>query len=185
MFCRETMLVILEGCCLKIGALNKTVEIDEGKFGRRKYHRGQPVKGQWVFGGVERESGATFLVPVKDRTVHKLMAIIRDWMELGTTVISDCWGAYRDIDTKCYTHQTVNHSIHFVDPHTGAHTNTIESTWNQVKIFLGQYNRGEDSELDLAHYMFAARCRTLGVPPFTQLLHLVANIDWSRCQPPP
>ena len=30
-------------------------------FGRRKYNRGHPVKGQWVFGGVERESGKTFL----------------------------------------------------------------------------------------------------------------------------
>jgi transposase-like protein len=98
-----------------------TVEIDERKFGRRKYHRGHPVKGQWVFGGVERESGATFLVPVKDRTADTLMVIIRDWVEPGTTAISDCWGAYRDLGAQGYTHQTVNHSMHFVDPNTGAH----------------------------------------------------------------
>jgi hypothetical protein len=36
MFCRETMLVFLEGCSVKIGVPNKTVEIDESKFGRRK-----------------------------------------------------------------------------------------------------------------------------------------------------
>ena len=46
---------------------------DESKFGRRKYHRGHPVKGQWVFGGVERESGKTFLVPVQDRTADTLL----------------------------------------------------------------------------------------------------------------
>ena len=184
MFCRETMLVYLEGCSVKIGGPNKTVEIDESKFGRRKYHKGHPVKGQWVFGGVERESGETFLVPVKDRTADTLMAIIRDWIEPGTKVISDCWGAYRDLGTQGYIHQTVNHSIHFVDPNTGAHTNTIEGTWHQVKVFLGQYNRGEDYEFHLAQYMFAARCKAQGVPPFTQLLHLVANTDWSRCDPP-
>jgi len=51
--------------------------------------RRHPVKGQWVFGGVERESGETFLVPVPDRTSDTLMAIICDWIEPGTTVISD------------------------------------------------------------------------------------------------
>ena len=35
-----------------------------------------------------------------------------------------------------------------------------------------------------AHYMFAARCKTLGVPPFVQFLHLVANTDWSQCDVP-
>jgi hypothetical protein len=45
MFCRETMLVFLEDCSVKIGGPNKTVEIYESKFGRRKYYRGHPVKG--------------------------------------------------------------------------------------------------------------------------------------------
>jgi transposase-like protein len=184
MFCRETMLVFLEGCSVQIGGPNKTVEFDESKFGRRKYQKRHPVKGQWVFGGVERESGETFLVPVKDRTANTLMAIIHDWIEPGTTIICDCWGAYRDLDSQGYTHRTVNHSIHFIDPHTGAHTNTIEGTWHHVKVFLGQYNRGDDYHYHLAHYMFAARCKAQGVLPFPQFLHLVANTDWSCCNPP-
>jgi hypothetical protein len=49
--------VYMEGCSEKIGGINKTVEIDESKFGRRKYHRGHPVMGQWVFGGVGHECG--------------------------------------------------------------------------------------------------------------------------------
>jgi len=52
------------------------MEIDKSKFGKCKYSRGHPVKGQWVFGGVERESQRTFLVPVPDRTADTLMAII-------------------------------------------------------------------------------------------------------------
>jgi hypothetical protein len=82
--------VYMEGCSEKIGGPNKIVEIDESKFGRRKYHRDHPVKGQRVFGGIERESGKTFLVPVPDRTVDILMAVIGAWIESGTTVISDC-----------------------------------------------------------------------------------------------
>ena len=73
MICRETMMVFLEVCSVKTGGPNKTVEIDESKFGRRKYHRGHLVKGQWVFGGIERESCETFLIPVPDRTADTLM----------------------------------------------------------------------------------------------------------------
>jgi transposase-like protein len=145
MFCREVMLLFMENSSVKIGGPNKTVEIDESKFGRRKYHRGHPVKGQWVFGGVESEPSRIFLVPMRDRTSDTLMGIINDWIEPGTTVISDCWAAYRNLESEGYTHRTVNHSIHFVDPDTGAYTNTIESTFRSVKVFLGQYNRGKNT----------------------------------------
>jgi hypothetical protein len=86
MFCRETMPEFLAGCSEKIGVPKKTVEIDNSKFGRRKYHRGHPVKGQWVFGGVERESGRTFLVPLRDSTADTLIDIIHYWIEPGTTL---------------------------------------------------------------------------------------------------
>jgi hypothetical protein len=35
---------------------------------------------------------------------------------------------------KSFEHQTVNHSLNFVDPETLAHTNSIESVWNSGKI---------------------------------------------------
>lgn len=75
----------------KIGGPGKTVEIDESKFGRRKYHRGHRVEGQWVFGGIERESGRCFLVPVEDRSAETLVGVIKEWILPGTTIISDCW----------------------------------------------------------------------------------------------
>jgi transposase-like protein len=177
MFCRETMLDFLAGSSQKICGPNKIVEIDESKIGRRKYSRGHPVQGQWVFGGVERGSGRTFLVHVPDRTANTLTSIIREWIEPGTTVISDCWGASRDLDSLGYTHLTVNHSLYFVNPDTGDHTNTIESTSHCLKVFLGTYNKAEDYRYHLAHYMFAARCRAEGVPPFLQYLHIVASTD--------
>jgi transposase-like protein len=99
------------------------------------------VKGHWVFGGVEGEYGKTFLVPVPDRTVDTLMAVIDAWIEPSTTGVRDCWGAYRDLNADGYTHRTVNHCTGFVDERTGAHTNTIESTWRHVKPFLGLHNR--------------------------------------------
>jgi hypothetical protein len=121
MFCREAMLVYLEGCSEKIGGHNKTVEIDESKFGRRKYNPGYSVRGQWVFGGVERESSRTFLVLVPERTADILVNVMCAWIEPGT-IISDCCAAYRDIGSLGYTHRTVSHSVPFVNPDTGDHT---------------------------------------------------------------
>jgi hypothetical protein len=112
------------------------------------------------------------------------MTIIRDWIEPGTTVISDCWGADKSFGSQGYTHKTVNHGIEFVNPHTGAHTNTTEGTWRRVKIFFGQYNRGEDYKFHLAHYMFAAKCKARGEPIFIKFMNLVAKIDWSQFLPP-
>jgi hypothetical protein len=37
----------------KIGGPGIIIEVDESKFGRRKYNRGHRVEGVWVMGGVE------------------------------------------------------------------------------------------------------------------------------------
>jgi len=83
----------------KIGGPDKTVEIHVRNFYQQMYNRGHKVKAQWVFGGVEREYEKTFLVPLPYRTADTLMAVLHDWIEPSTTVISDCWSAYRDIVT--------------------------------------------------------------------------------------
>ena len=112
------------------------------------------------------------------------MAVISDWIEPGTMVIIDCWAAYRDLGAHGYTHHTVNHTIGFVDERTGAHTNTIATTWRHVKAFLNPYNRKREYIFHLAQYMFAAQCRSENVDQFTKFLHIVANTDWSVSSPP-
>jgi hypothetical protein len=95
------------------------------------------------------------------------MAVIRDWIVPGNTVISDWWGAYSDLEEQGYSHLTVNHTIGFVDPTTGAHTNTIECQWRHLKASLHPYNRLSEYIYVMADYMFAARCRAENVDAFT------------------
>lgn len=64
-------------CSQNISGPNKIVKIDETKFARRKCHWTHVVKGQWMFGGVKRESRKTFLVPVYDRTANTLLVVLR------------------------------------------------------------------------------------------------------------
>jgi transposase-like protein len=174
------MFVYLHDSSQKIGGPNKTVEIDDSKFGKRKYHRGHRVQGQWIFGGVERDTGRAFFVPVMDRTAETLTDVIRAWIEPGTKIISDCWAAYHSLDQQGYTHETVNHRIGFVDQDTDAHTNTIKNCWRHLKVFVNPYCRKRSYIWDLAHYMFAARCKAENIYPFTKFLHIVANTDWSQ-----
>jgi hypothetical protein len=69
-FCRELCSIYLETCpgSQSIGGPGVIVEIDESKFGKRKYHRGHHVDGAWVFGARERDNGRKcFFAVVDDR----------------------------------------------------------------------------------------------------------------------
>ena len=106
-----------------IGGPGIEVEIDESKFGRRKYNRGRQVDGHWVFGGIERVSGECFLVEVQcsaTRDANTLLPLIAQYICPGSIVYSDEWNQLSA--TTGLAHQTVNHSLHFVDPISGAHT---------------------------------------------------------------
>lgn len=140
-FCREVLIewsVEREG---KIGGPGMIVEIDESKFGKRKYNVGRIVDGQWVFGGICRDSRSSFMVPVDNRTSDILLQIIKDKIIPGTTIISDCWKAYNCLSSEGFNHLTVNHSINFVDPETLAHTNTVERMWSEAKRKVPLYGR--------------------------------------------
>lgn len=127
-----------------IGGSGTTVEIDESKFGRMKYHKGRFIEGQWVFGGICRETKACFLVPVERRDKDTLLPIIRAQILPGTRVISDMWKAYDCLNDEGFQHLTVNHSLNFVDPDTGAHTQGIENTWWGVKRNMPRTGTSKD-----------------------------------------
>jgi len=48
-------------------------EDDEKKIGRRKNNCVRIIEGQWVFGGIDRETGDFFIVPVEDRSKDTLL----------------------------------------------------------------------------------------------------------------
>ena len=72
---------------------------------------------------------------VPDRSATTLLPIIQAHSAPGTIIHSDQWAAYNAIPTlpNVATHSVVNHSLRFVDPATGTHTQNVESYWNRVK----------------------------------------------------
>ncbi|XP_072380289.1 uncharacterized protein [Diabrotica undecimpunctata] len=75
-FCREICTKHLQQHPVEIGGFDEngeptTVEIDL----HRKYHRGADDE-QWIFGGVERNSGRLFVTPVVGRSEETLLPIV-------------------------------------------------------------------------------------------------------------
>ena len=137
-FCREVCEITLLENGEKLGGNGKVVQIDESKFGKRKYHRGHHVEGQWVFGGIEQDSRKCFLVAVEKRDEQTLLPIIQKWIEPGTVIVSDCWKAYSKLEAHGYEQRTVNHSREFVNK-DGDHTNKIEGHWRHAKCKLPKF----------------------------------------------
>ena len=75
-----------------------------------------------------------YLQLVRRRNAATLLPIIWRKLRPCTIVHSDQWAAYNRIQRDLgLNHQTVNHSINFVDPATGVHTQNAESNWSAAK----------------------------------------------------
>ena len=139
-----------------IGGEGVTVELDESKLGKRKYHRGHHVEGVWVLGGIEiTPQKRMFIVPVPDRCAETLVEVIRQHVLPGTTVNTDLWRGYNTLCDYGYVHNTVNHSRSFVNPVSGTHTNSIEGAWSGLKQHLAPQQRTqEDMHNRLGEYLW-------------------------------
>lgn len=118
----------------KVGGPGVIVQIDETCFVRRKYNRGRLVSQQWVFGGIDCSTKQCFLVPVDRRDAETLLPVIIEYVLPGSIIVSDLWRAYSSLYQFGYTHYTVNHSLHFVDPITRMNTNRVENLWMRAKM---------------------------------------------------
>jgi transposase-like protein len=145
----------------QIGGEGTIVEIDESQYSKRKSNAGRivPNSDVWLFGGICRNTKECFVVPVADRTHETLMPLIQKYIAPGTHIISDCWRAYAMIEEYGYEHSTVNHSLNFIDPITGAHTQNIERLWREVKKSKKQYNGVPDDQIDshIGEFMWRTR----------------------------
>ena len=80
------------------------------------------------------EPQKVLLFHVPDRTRETLVhRLITTHIQPGTVIYSDQFTPYIPLNQLGYIHVSVNHSKNFVDPDSGAHTNTIEGVWALVK----------------------------------------------------
>lgn len=140
-----------------LGRPDKIVEIDEMKFGERKYQRGRVIEGTWIFGAIQTDTRELRLkiCPENRHTREALLLLIKKHIIPRTTIYSDCWRAYDCLKDHGYNH--LNYEEHFVDLETGVNTQMIESQWRPLRARL---QRGGISKDDLDYYLceyFGAR----------------------------
>jgi hypothetical protein len=104
------------GYLLGANELCDHIQIDESKFGKRKYNRGSHIEGVWVFGMVEAiktnetylayisegqyevrpkfKAGKAFVCTVPNRSAATLIPIIQAYCARGSVIRSDGWSAY-------------------------------------------------------------------------------------------
>jgi transposase-like protein len=139
-FC-EKIKVYFERYPIRLGGFNRFCQIDESKLNFNvKSHVGRGPREQiWCFGIADTTTTPSlgFCCVVSDRTANTLLPIIARVCRPGTTIVSDEWAAYNNIQNRLgFSHFKVCHKENFVNPVSLLHTQNIESYWNKLKLVI-------------------------------------------------
>lgn len=154
----------------KLGGKNKVVEVDEAKFGHVDGITGE--KGFWLFGAYDRETRRVAFEILKDRTSKSLLEAVTKTVKKGSTIVSDGWKSYGCLSSNGYKHLSVNHRFNYVDPDTGAHTQSVERLWREIRANIPRYGGKKEYFLEyLALYMHIKQTNPdTVIPTFFKLL---------------
>ena len=98
----------------------------------------------------------------------------------GSVIYSDEWRAYSRLPTlpgQMYTHHTVNHSVNFVDPVTGAHTQMVERMWGGCKGMMRQQKTMHSRLFDtyLQEFMWRKQFDGFGQNAFCNIIQHISQ----------
>lgn len=113
--------------------LSGIVEVDETYVGgKREGKRGRGADGKTVVFGMLQRDGKIMTKIVPNARTQTLEPIILANVQAGTEIQSDEWFAYRNLNKKGYTHETVQHGAGEY-ARDGIHVNGLEGYWSMLK----------------------------------------------------
>ena len=139
---------------------------------------------------VERATNTMIMYSVNDRSRTTLLHIIKRHVVPGSTIYSDGWSAYCDLNSEGYSHFTVLHNLHkytfktfYRDIATGdiveVHTNRIEGALRHAKTHFRKISGTKLTKFEghLAEVMW--RCEVKGnlYVSFFNLLRSVYHLN--------
>ncbi len=131
------------------GPLSGHVEIDETVIGGHQTMEERKVEGSnksIVFGMLERDSGVVRAGPIPDANRRTVEPIILNNVIRGSTITTDEWAGYANLDQAPYLHGTVVHTAkeYVRGKH---HVNTLEGHWSLLKRAI----RGTHTHVSAKH----------------------------------
>jgi hypothetical protein len=174
----------------KLGGFGVIVQMDESYFaGAPKYGKGRRSGDEswdnfdkWGFALTTRGSLDCYIQQVDAGRSHKtFMPIINEHCLDGTVFCSDGWKSYlklaEHLDLEDVVHFPVNHTVNYVDPITGAHTQTVEGLWRHCKEFLPRFGmKPKDLGSYLDHFMWHRYCKQRKLDMFKFFLSCAAEL---------
>lgn len=128
--------------------LKGKVEIDEAFIGgcemskhpdkKTKGNQGRSLKTKAPVIGLVERGGNVVAVKTNDCKAKTIKVLVRQFVENGSTIVTDTFNGYNWLDKSEYKHIRVNHSNGFGV--STLHTNSIEGFWSLLKrAFFGIY----------------------------------------------
>ena len=119
---------------------------------------------------------AATLIPIIQQYIR--FVIYNDAVHIGcNTHNSNEWRAYSQLSSLGYQHETVKHSENFVDPTTGAHTQTIERVWGLCKSMMRKQRTMHSRLFDtyLQEYVWRKQFDTIGSNAFSNIIQHITE----------
>ena len=136
---------------------------------------------------VERASNSLILYPVSDRTADTLIPLIQCHVAPGSTIYSDVWSAYCNLNALGYRHFTVLHKYSFkkvyvkegTEEKVTVHTNQIEGAWKHAKLHFRKMagTHGSQFEGHLAEIMWRSWNKGQLYEEFFNILRTVYSLE--------
>ena len=109
-----------------------------------------------------------------------LLPIRKEHCLPGSIFCSDGWKAYNKLqehlEIEGILHYSVNHSENFIDPISGAHTQTIEGFWRQCKSNLPTFGlKPKYLEIYLGSFLWFRYCKQRNLDVFVHILKCISE----------
>eukprot|EP01022_Parablepharisma_sp_SALTPOND_P031229 TRINITY_DN7899_c0_g2_i3.p1 TRINITY_DN7899_c0_g2~~TRINITY_DN7899_c0_g2_i3.p1 ORF type:complete len:329 (-),score=6.33 TRINITY_DN7899_c0_g2_i3:214-1200(-) len=161
----------------KLGEAGDATEIDESLFSHISIKIGGKKKRKqvWAVGLFERRTEDVRVAVVPDRTKDTLNDLILNNVKIGSKIVTDDWGGYKDLKDLGYDHYVLNKAKEGYGRQVTV-TSHIESVWSQLKAYAGIYSKAipSDQVQDfLCEFWFRRECRRNNISMAKELAHII------------
>lgn len=154
---REVFIDAVSQNSKKLGGKDQVVELAEAKWNAK-----DPKENlwDWAFGGIDRQSGETFLVPVECHSIESLREIIDQKINPGTIIVTNCTKSL-GLTVKEIKQLSNSFSVSFEPPRCSRISEVMKHHWNEV--CKGDWsksisNKSRPLSIDqLAEYLFKSK----------------------------